>query len=211
MILSTVVPQWSQLGGAELAGDDASAADARVQRVEQIVARHIDSIWRTARDLGVLPRDLEDVVQEVLVVCVRRIDDIDPARERAFLLATTARVVANWRRTRRRRPAEPFEFVDELGSEGLEPHAQPTGPAEALERKRELALVQSALDEMTEPQRVAFTLFELEELTAREIAEQLGVSEPVVFARVQRARAVFQRYLARVRPPHDPADKRRPG
>jgi RNA polymerase sigma-70 factor (ECF subfamily) len=206
MLLSTVVPRWSPLGDGELAAaEPVSGADpARVQRVEQIVQLHLDSIWRTARDLGVLPRDLEDVVQEVLVVCVRRVNDIEPARERAFLLATTARVVANWRRGRRRRPAEPFESMDELGGEPLEPLAKPTGPAEALERKRELALVQAALDEMTETQRVAFTLFELEELTAREIAEQLGVSEPVVFARVQRARAVFQRYLSRVRASHDP-------
>jgi RNA polymerase sigma-70 factor, ECF subfamily len=202
MIVSSIVPPCPLLdAAAELAPGDVSGAQARVQRVEDIVHRHLDSIWRTARDLGVLPRDLEDVVQEVLVVCVRRLNDIEPARERAFLLATTARVVANWRRGRRRRPAEPYESVDELGSEGFEPHSKPAGPAEALERKRELALVQAALDEMTEPQRVAFTLFELEELTAREIAEQLGVSEPVVFARVQRARAVFQRYLSRVRGP----------
>jgi RNA polymerase sigma factor (sigma-70 family) len=50
---------------------------------------------------------------------------------------------------------------------------------------------------MNEQQREVFTLFELEELTAREIAEQLGLSESVVFARAQRARAVFQRCLSR--------------
>jgi RNA polymerase sigma-70 factor, ECF subfamily len=198
MLLSSLVPQWSRpLDGVELAPE--LARDARAARVERIVALYLDAIWRTARDLGVLPRDLDDVVQEVLVVCVRRLDDIEPARERAFLLATTARVVANWRRSRRRRPAEPFESMDDLGSEGIAPGARPAGPIEALERKRELELLQAALEEMTEPQREAFTLFELEELTAREIAEQLGVSEPVVFARVQRARGVFQRYLERVR------------
>lgn len=198
MILSSLVPQWSRpLDGVEVVPE--AESDARAARVERIVALYLDAIWRTARDLGVLPRDLDDVVQEVLVVCVRRLDDIEPARERAFLLATTARVVANWRRSRRRRPAEPFESMDDLGSEGIAPGTRPASPSEALERKRELELVQAALAEMTEPQREAFTLFELEELTAREIAEQLGVSEPVVFARVQRARAVFQRYVERER------------
>lgn len=210
MILSSLVPQWSTLiEGSALA--PAATSDARTARVERIVELHLDAIWRTARDLGVLPRDLDDVVQEVLVVCVRRLDDIEPARERAFLLATTARVVANWRRGRRRRPAEPFESMDDLGSESLEHGARPRSPAEALERKRELELVQAALEEMTEPQREAFTLFELEELTAREIAEQLGVSEPVVFARVQRARAVFQRYLERVRAALEPGPRGRSG
>jgi RNA polymerase sigma-70 factor (ECF subfamily) len=154
-------------------------------------------VWRTARDLGVYPRDLEDVVQDVMVVCVRRLGDIDPERERAFLLATTARVVANWRRTHRRRPAEPVKCVDGLGAEALDPRVSQDDPAEALEHKRELELVQSALEQMTEPQRVAFTLFEIEGLTAREIAGELGLSEMVVFARVQRARGVFHRHVAR--------------
>jgi RNA polymerase sigma-70 factor (ECF subfamily) len=175
--------------------------------VEQIVLRHLDAIWRTARDLGVSARDLDDVVQEVLIVCVRRLSDIEPERERAFLLATTSRVVANWRRSRRRRPAEPCDSVDEMAVEGLDARSKPHGPAEALEHKRELELVQAALEEMSEPQRVAFTLFELEELTAREIAEQLGLSEQVVFARVQRARAVFHRYVARARAEQRPAPR----
>jgi RNA polymerase sigma-70 factor (ECF subfamily) len=170
------------------AADTPEAAAARVARVERIFHRHLNAVWRTARDLGVLPRDLEDVVQEVMIVCVRRLHDIEPQRERAFLLAATAKVVANWRRGRRRRPAEPVQDVDAV--DGVEPARAPGGPAEALEHKRELELVQAALDQMTEPQRVAFTLFEIEGLTAREIADQLGLSESVVFARVQRARGV---------------------
>lgn len=194
MTLSTTVSAWDAVADA---ADDGAAA--RAARVERIVQRHADAVWRTARELGVVPGDREDVVQEVLVVCVRRLDDIEPERERAFLLATTARVVANWRRTRRRRPAEPTEHMDELESwPAPSSGSRGRGPAEALEHKRELMLVQAALETMTEAQRVAFILFELEELSAREIAEQLGLTEQVVFARVQRARAVFQRYLERV-------------
>jgi RNA polymerase sigma-70 factor, ECF subfamily len=199
LILSTIVPHWPALSGAveaQDASDPPREAQAAAARVAQIAERHLAAVWRTARDLGVATRDLEDVVQEVMLVCVRRLNDIEPDRERAFLLATTSRTVANWRRGRRRRPAEPVEDVD-LGNPGLATCVVPRGPAEALEHKQELALVRAALDEMSEPQRVAFTLFELEELTAREIAEQLGLTEAVVFARVQRARAVFQRCVAR--------------
>ena len=166
-------------------------------RVEQIAHRHLDAVWRTARGLGVPSADLEDIVQEVMLVCVRRLNDIEPARERAFLLATATRVVANWRRGRRRRPAEPLGHIDELELYPLAACHEAEGPAEALEHKRELELVQAALEQMTDGQRVAFTLFEIEGLTAREIAEELGVTEAVVFARVQRGRAVFQRCVAR--------------
>lgn len=198
VILSTIVPIWPALARAEQTQDATADAGARVERIEQMFDRHLDAVWRTARDLGIPPRDVEDVVQEVMLVCVRRLGDIEPQRERAFLLATAARVSANWRRTRRRRPAEPVESIDELTSDALDLQLRRHSPADALERKRELELVQSALEQMTDVQREAFTLFEIEGLTAREIAEELGLTEAVVFARVQRARAVFQRCLARV-------------
>lgn len=54
-----------------------------------------------------------------------------------------------------------------------------------------------ALSEMTEAQRVAFVLFELEELSAKEIAEQLDVPEAAVVSRVRRAREEFQRFCNR--------------
>lgn len=201
MLLSALVPPWPRLAASarrpELTTSDADQAEAA--RVEQIAQRHLDSVWRCARDLGVPARDLEDIAQEVMVVCVRRLRDIDVGRERAFLLATTTRVVANWRRGQRRRPAELLDRVHELSSSDLDPRVRRGGPAEALEHKRDLELVQAALEQMTECQRVAFTLFEIEGLTAREIADELGLSEMIVFARVQRARAVFHRYVARAR------------
>jgi RNA polymerase sigma-70 factor, ECF subfamily len=198
VILSTIVPIWPALRREQQTEGATVEAGARVERIEHMFERHLDAVWRTARDLGIPPRDLEDVVQEVMLVCVRRLGDIEPERERAFLLATAARVSANWRRTRRRRPAEPVESIDALSLDGLELQQRRHSPAEALEHKRELELVQSALEQMTDVQREAFTLFEIEGLTAREIAQELGLSETVVFARVQRARAVFQRCVARV-------------
>lgn len=160
-----------------------------------MVAEHVDRVWRTARDLGVPDRDLEDVVQEVLLVVVRRLGDIDVDRERAFVVATTARVSANWRRTRRRRPEELTDFMDAvpLPDGGFSGQHGPRGPEQALERTQKLELLRAALEAMPDAQRVAFTLFELEQLTAKEIAEHLGIAESAVFARVRRAWVVFRR------------------
>jgi RNA polymerase sigma factor (sigma-70 family) len=195
--LSVIVPNWPALSTSAEGADE----HARVARVEQIFHRHLDAVWRTARDLGVMPRDLEDVVQEVMIVCVRRLADIEPTRERPFLLATTAKLAANYRRGRRRRPADPVESVEDIEGQALDRCLGGDSPAVALEHKRELERVQAALEQMTEPQRVAFTLFEIEGLTAREIADQLGLTEPVVFARVQRARGVFHRHVERTTAP----------
>jgi RNA polymerase sigma-70 factor (ECF subfamily) len=159
----------------------------RTSRIHALARAHLDAVWRTARDLGVDQRDLEDVLQEVLLVVVRRIDDIRPDRERAFVLAATARVVANWRRTRRRRPLELSDELDALApAAGVAP-----GPERALEHTERVEFLKVALAAMTEAQRVAFTLFELEQLSAREIAEQLGVPEAAIVSRVRRAWQVF--------------------
>lgn len=170
-----------------------SAAPEASVRVASIVRRHLDAVWRTARDLGVPERDLDDVVQEVMVVVVRRLDAIEAERERAFVLGATARVAANWRRRRRRHPEELTDSLDDVaGLDVPAGRAAFAGPEQACERSEKLRLLGRALQQMPEPLRVAFTLFELEQLTAKEVAEQLGVPSSVVFSRVRRAWVVFR-------------------
>jgi RNA polymerase sigma-70 factor (ECF subfamily) len=77
----------------------------------------------------------------------------------------------------------------------------------SVERTQKLALLQSALSEMTEAQRIAFTMFELEQLTAREIAAELDIPEAAVVSRVRRAREVFRRCCARLGAPRKIASK----
>lgn len=169
------------------------------ERVERLVRDHLAAVWRTARDLGVAACDLDDVVQEVLIVVLRRVDEVEQGRERAFAVATVVGVVANWRRRWRRKPLRTSDDVEAL-------HALVTrGPAPvaeaelALERTRKLELLRSALGEMTENDRAAFVLFELEELSSPEIARELGLSESAVMSRVRRARAVLEKVLERQR------------
>jgi RNA polymerase sigma-70 factor (ECF subfamily) len=179
-------------------------------RVEGIVSAHIDAVWRTARRLGIASRDLEDVAQEVLLVVLRRLNEVEVDRERAFVLATTVRVAANWRRSRRRHPEDLTDSVEQVVSNAEYYSSQPgDDPEQALERARKRELLQVALNEMTEPQQGAFVMFELEQMTAKEIAYALQVSEATVVSRVRRAREVFARCLARARSEARPADLER--
>jgi RNA polymerase sigma factor (sigma-70 family) len=97
-------------------------------------------------------------------------------------------VAANRRRRRQRRPEEPSDALDHVTDA---PTAVRASGESAVDTARQLALLDVALDAMTEPQRTAFVLFELEELTARQIGEQLGVSETTIVSRVRRAREVI--------------------
>jgi RNA polymerase sigma-70 factor (ECF subfamily) len=137
----------------------------------------------------------------VALVVMRREAEIQPDKERSFVVGTAARIAANWRRSRRRQerwlPAAPgcAEGVDIART----PAAVRDTPEAALERAQGLALLEAALAQMTPEQRVVFTLFELEELSAREIGEQLELAEAAVVSRVRRAREVFQRFCRQQR------------
>ena len=183
------------VAGEPTAEPEASASE----RVRRLVRDHLAAVWRTARDLGVAPCDLDDVAQEVLIVVLRRVDQVTPGRERAFAVATAVRVVANLRRRRRRKPLTMTDDVEAVHSLATQGPAGPAEPERALERARKLELLRTALDEMSEKDRAAFVLFELEELSAPEIARELGLSESAVMSRVRRARAVLERVLERKR------------
>jgi RNA polymerase sigma-70 factor, ECF subfamily len=172
---------------------DVSPEQASI-RVREMVVRNLDAVWRTARRLGLSETDLDDLAQDVALVALKREAVIEPGKERAFMLATAVHIAANWRRSWRRRSQRGAElavvFAGELELEAASPPAQERD----LQRSHGLALLDAALREMTEPQRVAFVLFELEELSAKEISEQLGLPEAAVVSRVRRARLEFQRF-----------------
>jgi RNA polymerase sigma-70 factor, ECF subfamily len=179
------------------ATDAGSGTRNATARLVSIVHQHLDAIYRTARRLGVRDADMEDAVQDVLVVVLRRLEDIEPGKERAFVVAVAAGIAANRRRRERRHPEDPSEALEELAAaEELDAlgHAPPNGE-QSVERSRRLAMLKTGLDAMTEAQRAVFVLFELEELTAREIAQELGVSTFTVVSRVRRAREVLSRTL----------------
>ncbi len=187
------------------------SADTGEQEAEDrftaLASEHLDAIYRTARRLGAREGEIEDLVQEVLLVVARRLDDIDRGKERAFALATAARVASEFRRRERRRREQ---LMAELEPEGgyLHQHALATAASgeRQVEQAEALELLRAGLEAMTEPQRVIFVLFELEELRASEIAAQLGLAEAAVVSRLQRARTVMRRTCQR-----DPRAPRRSG
>jgi RNA polymerase sigma factor (sigma-70 family) len=187
MILTMFLLRWMR----DWPALETRAMDQSSERVQAIVRQHLDAVCRTARRLGVPAHDLDDVVQDVMLVVVRRLRDIEAGKERAYAVSICVRVVANWRR--RRRPERIDTPLDVIAAEALDPALRrSSAPAdEIVDRSRQLALLETALQQMTDVQREAFVLFELEELTARQVSETLGVSEGTVVSRVRRAREVL--------------------
>lgn len=88
--------------------------------------------------------------------------------------------------------------LDEDGWERLEarwPSPDPDPPA-ALSTKREQALVDAALRQLTPPMREVIVLRELEGLDYRDIAHIAGIPVGTVMSRLSRARAQLKRQLS---------------
>ena len=169
---------------------------ARDERLVQALSLHFRVVWRSLRRFGVPASQVDDAVQHVFATFSRRLDAVDEGKERAFLLATAARVAANVRRAEQR-----VALDDEQDLDALE-HPDPV-PEELLEWKRRRELLESLLDALPHDQRTAFVLFELEGLSMIEISEALEIPMGTVASRLRRARARFESGAQALRAKHD--------
>jgi RNA polymerase sigma-70 factor (ECF subfamily) len=170
------------------------AHDASPKRLTTLVQRHLPFVYRVLLHLGVPERDADDGTQQVFLVLARRLRDVAPGRERAFLSATAARIADRVRRTHRRRREE----LEASGTpEGPADGASPEGHLQQLEAQR---LLLQVLECMPPDLREVLVLFELEELTMREIAEALELPQGTVASRIRRARTGFERLVEQLRP-----------
>ncbi|MDF2696161.1 MAG: polymerase sigma factor RpoE [Labilithrix sp.] len=174
----------------EATAPQVDVVEARKRRFERIVHEHHDFVWRSARRLGVLPGDLDDVVQEVFLTAARNLDAIH--HERGFLFRTCAFAAAHARRSVQRRR----EVVDD-DLVGAEVDAAAT-PEETLETNQERELLQMMLDALPKDLRDVFVLFELENFTKPEVAEALNLPPGTAASRLRRAREEFMIIAARV-------------
>lgn len=152
-----------------------------------------DFVWRSLRGLGVVPGSLDDGAQQVFCLAFRKLDAIQLGSERSFLFRLASGVASNLRRSaRRRRELGDDERLDRVA-------ASSPDPEELASQGQARAILQAVLARMPEDLRVAFMLFELEEMEIPEIAAALGIPIGTVGSRLRRARERFHDELERVR------------
>ena len=158
-------------------------------RLRRIVDANFDALWRFLRRLGVADGDVDDAVQEVILVLARKLDRIEAASERSFVLSTGFRVASEMRRrVKRRREVDERPLLD-LPS--LEPD-----PEASAQRQSLTALFARVLSQLSLELRAVFVLYELEELTMAEIAQTLDLPPGTVASRLRRGRETFERLAA---------------
>jgi RNA polymerase sigma-70 factor (ECF subfamily) len=148
---------------------------------------YCQTVARWAWYLGGPDVEVEDAVQEIFFVVSRQMASFrGEAHFSSWLYSITRKVVANhrrrhrWRFWRDRNPGA----LDRLPSPGLDPCAQ-------LEQQQARLRFYRVLDNLPEKYRTVLVLFELEDMSTREIAEFCQVKLNTVKVQLHRAREMF--------------------
>jgi RNA polymerase sigma-70 factor (ECF subfamily) len=164
-------------------------AQAREGRLRQLVDAHYDAVWRVLRRLGVPSHEADDAAQRVFVVTARRLEEIQPARECAYIMGIAVRTASEIRRTLRRRRED--AATDEADWPDVS-----DSPEALLDRKRARALLDAIVSTMPLELRTIFVLRELEGLSLPEIAAMQAIPLGTATSRLRRARELFRKGCA---------------
>jgi RNA polymerase sigma-70 factor (ECF subfamily) len=139
-----------------------SASGSR--RVASLVEQHYESLFRYAYRLSGTQADAEDLTQEAFCKAQAQLGQLrDPDRARPWLFSILRNAYLQRARTDRAHRQVPFESVGELAAEP---------PAEVPEIGTEQ--LQRVLNELPEGFRTPVILFYFEEMSYRDIADQMA-------------------------------------
>jgi RNA polymerase sigma-70 factor (ECF subfamily) len=170
-------------GGAGSEAASSAAGSSPRPRIEAIVAEHFDAVWRSLRRLGVPDGSVDDAAQQVFLVAARKVDSILPGGEKAFVMGVAVRVASDARRAQARRR--------EVMGEDQEHEDRAPSVEELVDQKRARDLMDKVLAAMPMDLRAAFTMFEIEGMSAPEVADALGIPLGTASSRLRRAREQF--------------------
>jgi len=153
--------------------------------------QYVATVWRALFRLGVARVDLPDAVQEVFLVAFRKLPAFEGrSKLSTWLVGISYRVASDRRRLAHVRR----EFGDAravLTATDIGPR-----PDEAVERGEGARVLDEILGSLRPEQREVLVMFELEEMSGKEIAAVVGAPLKTVFSRLRLAREAFAAALA---------------
>jgi RNA polymerase sigma-70 factor (ECF subfamily) len=163
-----------------------AARDGDAAAQQWLVERFTPMIYRFCLRMTQNEQDARDSTQDTFFKVLRRIDRYDERwRFQTWLFSVARNTCIDLHRRRKRRPTAPErEFA-----------ASGPSPAEEAERKLDADRVHSALATLPDIYREVITLYHLEGMLYREIAELTGIPMGTVMNRLFRARRKLREAL----------------
>jgi RNA polymerase sigma-70 factor (ECF subfamily) len=166
---------------------------------ERLMRQYNQRLFRVARSILRDDADAEDALQDAYVQAYRHLDsfrgDAEPGTWLTRIVINQALMRAR-RRTRDRRVVS-FTGSDPAAQELDVADPQAESPSDAALRGEVRKVLEERIDELPEALRMVFVMREVEEMTARETADALGIPEATVRTRLFRARARLREALER--------------
>lgn len=148
------------------------------QKIENILNTYGDLLYRTGMLILGNPQDVQDILQEVMIKCMKKMPVFcDKEHEKAWLLRVTVNLCKDMLRFRRRHQYLDIETLDiesaQVQDEGL---------------LQEIVLLPPKW-------RIVILLHYVEGYSLKEIAKILTISENAVKKRMQRAKSALKKRL----------------
>ena len=135
-----------------------------------------------------------DAVQEAFLHAYKNLAGFRGGSVRSWLSRIAVNAAMDTQRVRKRRPLDPYpELEDDTWQPPADASADPVTTSLTAERHRAL---QHALSGITDDQRTAIVLYDVEGYDYAEIAEMTGVSLGTVKSRIHRGRLALRDLLA---------------
>ena len=181
----------AQLIASILAGDS--------RQFHQLIRPYERSLYVMALSMLRNEADAEDAAQEACLKAYRNLASFRAdSKFSTWLISITLNVARNRLRRNRLAQMESLDIPPEQDG-----HVSPAllrdwreVPSEALERAEVRQILRKAIVALPEIYREVFLLRDVEELSIKEAAQALGVSDAVVKVRLHRARTMLQKSLA---------------
>jgi RNA polymerase sigma-70 factor (ECF subfamily) len=138
--------------------------------------------------MGVARSDIDDLVQEVFLVAHRAGGYAPgPAKPTTYLASIAFRAATTHRRKRNTRAF--VKLADEIVSVAGDERNSPERDAD---QRRQLALLDRALDSLDHDKRAVFVMAELQGESVVAIAQVLGIPVDTAYSRLRAARRIFR-------------------
>jgi RNA polymerase sigma-70 factor (ECF subfamily) len=178
--------------GAQKVSKRVEPAPSALPSFPSLFEQEFRYIWNVLRRLGVAPRDLEDLTQQVFLQVHAQLPSFDASRPlRPWLFAFAFHAASNHKSLARHR-VELCVVAPEL--------ADPLPAAdEQLITRQELELAELALTRVSLDRRAVLLLHEIEGHTIPEIAQSLEIPLNTAYSRLRLARQEYELAVRRLR------------
>ncbi len=169
------------------------ALEDALERQNRFVAGNLRRVFLLVYRMVGNVADAQDLTQEVFIKALQRQEQLKDAEKAAHWLSRIATNAAIDHLRRRGRVT--FCEFETLAQPLRTPPAD--SPEQLLLRSERQALLEEGLQVLTERERAALLLRDVEDLPAEEVARHLNCSKATVRSHIANARTKFRRFLAK--------------